>query len=74
MMCSFTAIPVVEPTKMVVPPSKSTTYSSSSLVPPTETPKPVGDNVLLVTLPGYNVETVTCTIKTFENLFMASIP
>ena len=61
MLFSFAAIPVVEPTKVVVRPSTSVSYasSSSSTPGPVVTPKPnVKENSLLVTLPGYSVETV----------------
>lgn len=48
-------INVVEPTKMVVVPSVTPTISSQPVVIPTPS---VGDNSLLVTISGYDTETV----------------
>ena len=48
-------IDVVEPTKMVVVPSITPTVSSNPVVIPTPS---AGDNSLLVTISGYDTETV----------------
>ena len=59
------AIPVVEPTKVVVPPSVSATTTSSQAPPPPMTstvalvtPTPDARYFLIVTIPGLTVETV----------------